>query len=275
MSREFRALALDLDGTLLGADDAVSDRNRAAVAAAAAAGWHVVLATARWYQLAERTAHDLGLVDPVIACSGAEVRRLSDGADLFDVRLPAGFTADLYRLCDERDGMAFVYEDHDVVVRTALSAGLQAMPEIRRVDALEAFAEPTPRCVLIFGDELNAAIVETLAPVWGTDVRFLTSMTGRGASILTLTSTQADKGVALEVACADLGIPPSAVVAMGDSETDVEMFRVAGASVAMGQAAAAVRSAATWVGAPHHDDGVGRSIEDLLAGRAPGQTGIR
>ena len=38
-----------------------------------------MLATARWYQLAARTAHELGLVDPVVACSGAEVRRLTDG----------------------------------------------------------------------------------------------------------------------------------------------------------------------------------------------------
>jgi hypothetical protein len=35
----------------------------------------------------------------------------------------------------------------------------------------------------------------------------------------------------------------------------------------MGQAADAVRAAATWVCAPHTADGVGRSIEDLLAGR--------
>ena len=67
-----------------------------AVGAAVDAGWSVVLATARWYQLAERTARSLGLVDPVIACSGAEVRRLRDGVDLLDVRLPAAFTAELY-----------------------------------------------------------------------------------------------------------------------------------------------------------------------------------
>ena len=95
----YRALALDLDGTLLGPDDTISARNRAAVEAAAAADWHVILATARWYQLAERTAHDLGLVDPVIACSGAEVRRLRDGADPFDDRLPANFTAAHDTLC--------------------------------------------------------------------------------------------------------------------------------------------------------------------------------
>ena len=51
---------------------------------------------------------------------------------------------------------------------------------------------------------------------------------------------------------------------MGDSETDIEMFKVAGASVAMGQAADAVRQAATWVTGSHGDDGVGVAIESLL-----------
>jgi Cof subfamily protein (haloacid dehalogenase superfamily) len=262
----YRAVALDLDGTLLGPDDAVSPRNRAAVDAAAAAGWHVILATARWYQLAERTAHDLGLVDPVIACSGAEVRRLRDGADLFDVRLPAAFASVLYTLCDRDRGMAFVYQDNDVVVSTELSPGLAAMPEVRRVETLAEGAALTPRCVLLFGDELNALVLETLLPAWRDEVRFLTSMTSRGHSILTLTSTAADKGLALQVACADLHIPVSEVVAFGDSETDIEMFKVAGASVAMGQASEVVRHAATWVTESHGDDGVGRAIEGLLGG---------
>jgi hydroxymethylpyrimidine pyrophosphatase-like HAD family hydrolase len=261
-----RALALDLDGTLLGPDDTVSARNRAAVRAAADAGWHVILATARWYQLAERTAHDLSLVDPVIACSGAEVRRLRDGSDLLDVRLPRDFAAVVYTLCDQHDGLALVYEDHDVAMRTEIPPPLLTLPEVRRVDTLTADADPTPRAVLIFGDGLSGRVLD-LARTWSDDVRCLVSMTASGLRALTLTSTSADKGLALEVACADIDVPVEAVVAMGDSETDIEMFRVAGASVAMGQALDPVKDAATWVCAAHGDDGVGRSIEDLLAGR--------
>jgi Cof subfamily protein (haloacid dehalogenase superfamily) len=259
-------LALDLDGTLLHPDDTVSPRNRAAVEAAAATGWHIVLATARWYQLAERTANQLGLVDPVIACSGAEVRRLHDGADLFDVRLPAGFTAALYRLCDDENGMAFVYQDRDVLLRSELAPALDAMPEVRRVGSLAADADPTPRCALLFGDELNAKVLASLVPEWGSEVKFLTSMTGTGHSILTLTSAQADKGLALRIACQELGISVSEVVAIGDSETDIEMFKVAGAGVAMGQASDVVKHAADWVTASCTDDGAGRAIEEILAG---------
>ena len=259
----YRALALDLDGTLLAPDDTVSERNRRAVRAAVAEGWHVVLATARWYQLAERTARELDLVDPVIACSGAEVRRLRDGVDLFDVRLPAGFTTALYELAHGHDGLLMVYQDRDVVMRSSFPVPPPAFPEVRTVDSL-AEADATPRCILLFGDALNAAVLDQLAPRWQDEVRFLTSMSGRGASILTLTGAGADKGLALQIACDDLGIPVSEVVAVGDSEADVEMFRVAGASVAMGQASPEVQAAATWVTGSNVDDGVAEAIERLL-----------
>ena len=263
-----RALALDLDGTLLGPDGAVSTRNRAAVEGAVAAGWHVILATARWYQLAERTARELGLVDPVIACSGAEVRRLSDGADLFDVRLPARFVDELYTTCDAADGMVMAYQDHDVVLRSPMAPG-PAAPEMRHVTSLVGAADPTPRGVLVFGTELGERIIADFQNEWRNDVRFLNSMTGWGQGVLTLTGGEADKGLALGVACRDIGVDVSDVVAMGDSETDIEMFKVAGASVAMGQADASVRAAATWTTTGHDDDGVGRAIEQLLRGDEP------
>ena len=76
---ELQALAIDLDGTLLSRDETVSERNQAAVRAALEAGWQLIIATARWYQLAEEVASIFGVSGPVIACSGAEVRRLSDG----------------------------------------------------------------------------------------------------------------------------------------------------------------------------------------------------
>ena len=251
-----RALALDLDGTLLGPDDDVSPRNRAAVRAAVAAGWHVILATARWYQLAERTARELGLTDPVIACAGAEVRRLSDGTDLLDVRLPGRFIEELYPMCDAADGTVMAYQDHDVVLRRPVAPSRTA-PELRHVTSLVGTAEPAPRSVLVFGAELGGRVITDFRNRWRADVRFLNSLTGRGHGVLTLTGSQADKGLALAVACNDVGIDVSNVVAMGDSETDIEMFKVAGDSVAMGQAGASVRAAASWTTTAHDDDGVG------------------
>ena len=51
----FKALAIDLDGTLLVGDD-LSERNRVAVKAAHDAGFEIIIATARWRHMAQRIA---------------------------------------------------------------------------------------------------------------------------------------------------------------------------------------------------------------------------
>lgn len=261
-----RALAIDLDGTLLGPGGDVSDRNQAAVRAAVDAGLHVVLATARWFQLAERTASLLGLTDPVIACSGAEVRRLTDRLDLMDVRVPSAFTEELYSLCDDAGAIVWVAEEERVLFRTPGDVPPGMGDELTPVGALVGAAAPSPRMVMIYGPELNARLLAEVAPRWSEEVRFLESVIRAGASVLTLTGHGADKGDALRIACADLGVDVAEVMAFGDSEADVELFRVAGRSVAMGQAADTVKAAATRVTAPNHEDGVALVIEDLLRG---------
>jgi Cof subfamily protein (haloacid dehalogenase superfamily) len=266
-----RGLAIDLDGTLLGADERVSARNRAAIAAARIEGWHVIVATARWYQLAEQAALEIheggGDVDgPVIACSGAQVRRLRDGADLFDLRLPEPFVDALYAICDAQRCVAWAALDNDVVVKmdgqpTSMPPGLRPAPSLE-----DGARGEQPRMVLVQGRDVCARIEAELRDDWSTAVRFVESISSAGKSLLTLTAVGADKGAALEVACAELDLSPSDVVAFGDAENDLAMFRVAGASVAMGQASATVKQAATMVTAANVDDGVAVAIERLLAG---------
>jgi hypothetical protein len=264
---QIRALAIDLDGTLLGPDDQISARSRAALAAARAAGWQVIIATARWYHLAQRAAMEpLGLHGPVIACSGAEVRRLPDGADLMDVRLPPEFCARLYELCDAQPCIAWIPVDDYVLMKIEGDLDEQlTTPELRRVTSLREAAPAAPaRMALIQGRRIRQRIVDELAGEWGMRVRFVLSVSTAGKDILTLTATGADKGVALGVACRDLGITPAEVVAFGDADNDIELFGAAGGSIAMGQASDAVKAAARGVTASNAEDGVGRAVELLL-----------
>jgi 5-amino-6-(5-phospho-D-ribitylamino)uracil phosphatase len=263
---KIRVLAIDLDGTLLRRDESVSDRNGRALKGARAAGLEIIIATAGWYQRAERVAQRFDLRGPVIACSGAEVRRLSDGADLMDVRLPAEFARSLYEIVDSQRCLAWVTLDNTVLMKAEGDLDLSDLfPEIRRVPSIAAAADVPPRIALVQGTGVNKAILEALAAKWGDRVRFITSLSGHAKSILTLTAVGADKGVALEVACRDLGVAPSEVVAIGDADNDMEMFRVAGGSFAMGQASAEVKAAAKAVTGTNDEDGVAEAIERLLA----------
>ena len=103
-----------------------------------------------------------------------------------------------------------------------------------------------------------------LQPRFADSVNFYDSVGPTGRMNITLTSRQADKGAALLAACAHLDLPPEQVVAFGDADNDITMFRVAGASVAMGQAVDAVKTAATTTTAANTDDGVALAINRLL-----------
>ncbi len=262
----FKALALDLDGTLLTSRETVSERNLRALEAARAAGLRIILASARWYQLAERVAREVGAAAPVVACSGAQVRRLDGSGDCFDVRLPREFTRALYAICDAERCIATAVGDADVVVKLEGSPDPSLAPaEMRFTSSLATDGHATPRIALIQGSAACAVIERELSPAWRDKVHFMESISSSGKPILTLTAAGADKGVALAVACKELGMTPGDVVAFGDSGNDLEMFRVAGASVAMGQASERIRAAATFVSARHDEDGVAVAIERLLA----------
>lgn len=264
-----RALAFDLDGTLLGRDERISPRNVAAVQRAHAAGFAVILATARWFRLATEAAeqlHEAGvdIPGPAVACSGAQVRRLGDGVDLMDVRLPVEFATAVASVCDARRCIAWAALDEDVVVKMDAAPGVDLPPGLVATTLLTGALVVAPRMLLVQGTDACAVIEAELAPVWGDRVRFVESFSSSRKRILTLTAQGADKGQALRVACTDLAIDPLDVIAFGDAENDIEMFRIAGASVAMGQASDHVKAEATIVSAPGGEDGVAQAIERLL-----------
>jgi hypothetical protein len=263
---KFKALALDLDGTLLTSREDISERNLHALAAARDAGLLIILASARWYQLAERVALQVGAAPPVVACSGAQVRRLDDGRDLLDVRLPAEFVRSLYSICDAERSISTVVLDDTVAVKMDRGPDPSLAPkEMRFVTSLAAEVTEQPRIALIQGSAAVDAVRRELEPVWADRVHFMMSVSSYGKPILTLTAMGAHKGKALGVACDDLGVTLAEVVSFGDSGNDVEMFKVTGASVVMGQADDALKASATFVSAPNDEDGVAVAVERLLA----------
>src|ERR1700712_4601325 len=78
-----RMIAVDMDGTLLGADGRVSAKNLAAVKAAEAAGIEVVVATGRRHCYAMRILRELGLgaERALVSSNGTVTRTVGTGVD--------------------------------------------------------------------------------------------------------------------------------------------------------------------------------------------------
>jgi hydroxymethylpyrimidine pyrophosphatase-like HAD family hydrolase len=71
------------------------------------------------------------------------------------------------------------------------------------------------------------------------------------------------KGEALARICNDLHVTPKQVLAFGDGENDIEMLRMAGYSVAMGNAMPATMAAARYTTTSNDEGGVGDFIEKV------------
>lgn len=261
---EFKALAIDLDGTLL-VGEAIPPDNVTALRAARDAGFQIIIATARWKQMAQRVEAEIGIEGPAITCSGAQVYAPDLGRDILDERLPADFTAELYALCDEERCIATITVEDRVLLKLDGQPDPAAMPkEMRWVPKLTG-ADPTlPRVANIQGSRVYQRIREELKPRYADRVHFFDSIGPTGKVLYTLTSARASKGKALERACEHLSISPLQVITFGDAENDIEMFRISGASVAMGQADERTKAAATAVTARNDEAGVARAVERLL-----------
>lgn len=262
---KYQALAFDLDGTLLVGED-LPLQNRDALRAAFRAGYRIIIATARWRQMAQRIQAEIGVSGPAITCSGAQVYCPDLGADIFDERLPQDFAADLYALCDEGRCIATVTVEDRVLLKLDGEPDPAQIPEeMHWVQQLTGADDSLPRVAAIQGSKVSQRIRDELQPRYRERVHFFDSIGPTGKVILTLTASTASKGDALKAACRYLKIGTDEVIAFGDSENDIEMFRAAGASVAMGQADEQTKAAATTVAAPHDEAGVAKAVEHLLA----------
>jgi hydroxymethylpyrimidine pyrophosphatase-like HAD family hydrolase len=77
---------------------------------------------------------------------------------------------------------------------------------------------------------------------------------------LNIVHGRADKGRALALVGEQVGVPLADAMAIGDAAPDLEMMRVAGLSVAMGNAPDEVKAQVDVVGPGNREDGVAWAI---------------
>lgn len=261
---QYKALALDLDGTTLVGED-LPEANKLALQRAAGAGYEIIVATARWLQMAQRVADQIGTPSVAIACSGAQVHDPRVAQDIFDERLPVDFVQELYRVCNAARCIATVTVSDQVLLKLDGEPDASLMDdEMSWVKQLVIDHADLPRIAAIQGTAVCEYIKREMKQAYADSVNIYDSIGPSGKLILTITGKAANKGVALQAACDHLGLDPQHVIAFGDAENDLPMFELAGASVAMGQASDEVKAAADYVSTANYEDGVARAIDVLL-----------
>ena len=232
-----RLLACDVDGTLLDHEGVLPPARADAALALTRAGVPIVLATGKLWTSVAGLIEQLELPGPHVTCNGSVVIA-PDGTRHAEHLLDAELADEVVATLRDRGLPYAVYlADGNLISHAVVPAH----------DVLPLLGEPLPT---VAGRE-GRGVIKVLAMVTeeregdlrglGTDVARVQRTNPR---FLEWNARDADKATGLTVVCGLLGVPLSAVAAVGDAENDVPMLRAAGLGVAVAEASAAAVAAA-------------------------------
>jgi Cof subfamily protein (haloacid dehalogenase superfamily) len=264
-----KLVATDLDGTIIGVDETISPRTRAALALVERAGAVLVLVTGRpprWmHTVAEQTGHR-GIA---VCANGALIYDLHDESVLESQLLEP---ESLREVCSVvraiLPGADFAVERgrqfiHEPSYATRWDSG---MPWVRTGSYEEILSEPAAKLLIhvdgAAADELLGKIVEVaggLAEFTHSSRFGLVEVSARGVS----------KATGLAHVAEMHGIAAADVLAFGDMPNDLPMLTWAGTAYAMRNAHPTVLAAIDRVAPPVDEDGVAQILEPLF--RPPGK----
>lgn len=257
-NRENRLLLFDLDDTLLQSDKTISPRTLAALRQCRNQGVLIGIATSRAIHNCMTFLPELS-PDLFIASGGAVIQYHGEYVHTaeFSIEETRQMIRTAREICgsgceitiDTQDAHYWNYKEDPK--KTDATWG-----EAVYTDFSDFSAKALKLCVEIFDD----SIAEKLASCFPDCdcLRFA------GSSWYKFTKKEATKENALIKACELCGIALEDVTAFGDDAPDIGMLKLCGTGVAMGNAVAAVKTAADIVIGSNNEDGIANYLEQFV-----------
>lgn len=268
-----RMIALDIDGTLVDDDLALTDHTVSVIHRAMRRGITVSLVTGRMTSSAIRFAETLGLVAPVVGYQGGLIREMPVGKGdrgrlLVHRPLAAAVARDAVAWSRDRGLDPHLNHLERLVLRAddprvddySAFLGTRAT---RVVDLISWIRQPVTKVVAVGAPGLPNAHLDAARAAF----RGRAEVTLAHPRFLEFVAPGVSKGAAVRWLARRAGIPPGAVLAVGDQLNDLEMIAAVGHGTAMPSAPDALIASARYVAEPLAESGAAQIIERLaLAG---------
>ena len=255
----------DIDGTLITSNHEVTEATKAAAAKLYERGIELSLASSRPPRSITPLAEALKLSGPFAAFNGALVVK-RDGEVLARSVIPVETIAHVKAVADDFGIAVWLYDELDwwspwrdaFVDREEHTSGFAT-----RIDGYaERITGDANKLTVVGKPELVAQAEQRLLSELPNDM----SASRSKPRFLDVTAYGIHKGTVVVRLAALLKIPTERVAVIGDGPNDVEMFKQAGLSIAMGQAVDEVKEAGSCVTTSNDDEGWARGIEQYVLG---------
>ncbi|MBH8576874.1 HAD family phosphatase [Nostocaceae cyanobacterium CENA369] len=269
---DIKLLVLDIDGTISGQSNTLSEPVKQAIAAAQARGIQVAIATGRMYRSALRFHQEIGSVLPLAAYQGAWIQDPANQKihrHLPVAREVARQLLDYFEQPQLRSLLSVhFYINDELYVReltreTQIYAQRSGINPIAVGDLRQVLNnEPTKILALCDDTDVINELLGNLRRQYTPAELYLTTSV---ATFFEATNPFVNKGTAVRYLAEELlGLQSTNVMTIGDNFNDVEMLEYAGIGVAMGNAPAAVQAIAQWVAPNVEADGAATAIAKFL-----------
>lgn len=266
----YKLIAVDMDGTMLNDQHALTPEVIHAVREAKAAGIKIVLCTGRPLPGVQRYVDQLSLReegDYIAVFNGALVQETFTSRVISQLDMLYEDVRELEYLSRELPiAMQYFSEKHiytpqrDIDKYTVLDAYLNNIP--LRVRTLEEVGPSValPK-VMFVGDKEDIDRTELLLPE---KIKARNKIMRSTSHFLEFLHPEASKGNAVMDLAARLGIAREEVMCIGDNGNDLSMIEAAGCGVAMGNAIPEIKAAADIITSTNNENGVAEAINNVL-----------
>ncbi|GMG96369.1 Cof-type HAD-IIB family hydrolase [Tepidimicrobium xylanilyticum] len=271
---KYKLIAIDMDGTLLNSERKVSDKNRNALLRAKKKGIHIVLSTGRILGSALYFSRNLGLNNHVIACNGALIYYLKGQNFLYENSMDVNTVKEIVELAEKNSIYYYFYDKFTFYLRECgseifdyykyyekdwVKQGIEIEIFQNPIDILEhnrptiykfVFIDESEDKLLDFREKLKQIKGISISSSWYNNIEVM--------------SEGVSKGTALEYLIKELNIAASEVVAIGDNENDISMFKVAGLAIGMKNGIVDIKDYVDVITDTNDEDGVAKAIEKYV-----------
>jgi Cof subfamily protein (haloacid dehalogenase superfamily) len=260
----FDLIAIDCDGTLLDSNGDLSIHAPEAIKKAQELGIKIALVTGRSQSTLEFIFKRLDIKGPFIGSGGAFIGDLATGEVIQQRTLPKSEVETLIRLCREFDLILFLDHSSFMLCEKENEKTRQHKKDHGYTwkivpDLLQELSD-LPEKGLVVGDPQKLAELFN----YYQDNAHEVSITFTSPTSMDILPKGVSKGNALMKLAEHLRIKPERIVVIGDYLNDLEMFKVAGTSIAMGNAPQEVKQAADRLAPSNDESGVAWAINELL-----------
>lgn len=266
---KYKAIALDLDGTLTNSQKKVSEKNKQVISKAIEEGIKVILASGRPLFGITPVADILELEKKggyILAYNGGNIVDCMTGELIYSRFIPQECVHDICRESENNDVYAITYykdkvlsqsDEDEYVKKEAFCNGA----DIKKVESLEQFVDYPVAKYIIVGEHNKLLPVEkvlkekhgNLLDIFFSEDYFL-EVVPKGVA----------KDKSLEALLDKLGIKREELIACGDGMNDLPMIEYAGLGVAMENAYPKVKESADVIAPSNDDDGVAYIMEKYM-----------